>query len=553
MSLTDDEILELHELLDGLVENNLSASRKAKLAQWIAESEEVRKTYVHFMDMSSSLAHYADERLSDEIIENKENSSYDNIIKFIRPVLLIAALLVAGFYLPRAFVDKEEVLEIEVAEDSLSQDQAGNVIVDTVAVLTKTVGVEWAEDSSIRPESGSTLEPCVLKLVSGLAQIEFLQGSIVVLEGPVEFEIINPNGGALSIGKLRASVPEVASGFAIEVPKGNIIDLGTEFGLHVHEGGSTEVFVYKGKVLYEGKTETNEDIFREISGGESIFVDPYGHPRWVEMPTEPFMGKADLAYRSMEESQRRHAAWVDLSKEIAQDPKTRLYFSFDNHSPWSRLLRDESVAKKAPTNGAVIGCKWEEGRWAGKGALSFARDNDLVRLNLPRHLSSATLAAWIKIDTLPSRVAPVICTEPNFPGAACWSINPMGQLALRVSSTKNVKIYESAVAFGKDRIGHWTHIATTYDSDTKMIVHYVDGRSFSKEKIEQMHPLNFEKSLLGHSGSITDPSSPLGVSLKGSIDEFVLFEVAYDEGSIRRLYEIGRPFDPSDRLGPVLP
>ena len=31
MSLTDEETLELHELLDGLVENNLSPANKAKL------------------------------------------------------------------------------------------------------------------------------------------------------------------------------------------------------------------------------------------------------------------------------------------------------------------------------------------------------------------------------------------------------------------------------------------------------------------------------------------------------------------------------------------
>ena len=43
MSLSDKETLELHELLDGLVENNLSPSRKAKLENWMAESEEVRK------------------------------------------------------------------------------------------------------------------------------------------------------------------------------------------------------------------------------------------------------------------------------------------------------------------------------------------------------------------------------------------------------------------------------------------------------------------------------------------------------------------------------
>ena len=109
MSLTDEETLELHELLDGLVENNLSPSRKAKLEKWIAESEEVRKTYVCFMDMSASLVHYADERLSDETEEVVGNSSIDKIVMFVLPLTLVAALLIAGFYLPRAWVDREKI------------------------------------------------------------------------------------------------------------------------------------------------------------------------------------------------------------------------------------------------------------------------------------------------------------------------------------------------------------------------------------------------------------------------------------------------------------
>ena len=48
MSLTDEETVELHDLLDGLVENNLSPSKKAKLEKWI---EELQKT-LGFMDLN---------------------------------------------------------------------------------------------------------------------------------------------------------------------------------------------------------------------------------------------------------------------------------------------------------------------------------------------------------------------------------------------------------------------------------------------------------------------------------------------------------------------
>ena len=93
-------------------------------------------------------------------------------------------------------------------------------------------------------------------------------------------------------------------------------------------------------------------------------------------------------------------------------------------------------------------------------------------------------------------------------------------------------------------------MATTLDSESKMISHYVNGRSFSHEKMSDMVPLTFEKSLLGHSFDMPDHN---GIALRGSIDEFVLFEIAYGEDAIRRIYEIGRPFDPADRLGPSLP
>ncbi|MDG1172668.1 MAG: hypothetical protein P8M67_00055, partial [Opitutales bacterium] len=65
MSLSDEKILELHDLLDRLVEKNISQDQRRKLEQWLAESEEVRKIYVSFMDMNASLCHYAQETLGD--------------------------------------------------------------------------------------------------------------------------------------------------------------------------------------------------------------------------------------------------------------------------------------------------------------------------------------------------------------------------------------------------------------------------------------------------------------------------------------------------------
>ena len=78
------------------------------------------------------------------------------------------------------------------------------------AVLTNSVGLRWNQDASTKPNPGESLDFSVLEIESGLAQLEFIKGSTVILEGPVEFEIKGTNAGSLKNGKLRANVPPVA-------------------------------------------------------------------------------------------------------------------------------------------------------------------------------------------------------------------------------------------------------------------------------------------------------------------------------------------------------
>ena len=98
MSLNDLEIIELYELLDRLVERNLSHEQKRRLEDWLSKSAEARRIYVSFVDMSVSLSSYADESLS--VKEEPENrSQIVKFINFIQPWLPMAAVLVVGVYL----------------------------------------------------------------------------------------------------------------------------------------------------------------------------------------------------------------------------------------------------------------------------------------------------------------------------------------------------------------------------------------------------------------------------------------------------------------------
>src|SRR5204862_8103159 len=59
---------------------------------------------------------------------------------------------------------------------------------------------------------------------------------------------VGGNGARLLRGKLTAQVPAAAKGFQITSPQGKIVDLGTEFGMAVARDGTTDVYVFKGKV-----------------------------------------------------------------------------------------------------------------------------------------------------------------------------------------------------------------------------------------------------------------------------------------------------------------
>ena len=555
MGLTDNEILELHELLDDLVENNLAGERLRRLEEWVVESEAARRRYVRFMDLSASLRHYAEECFAEEDDEEGEKlipyeSEPQGLLRFFRSVAAVAAvvaLVFVGFKSYQRSQNMPEGFASKTADRSEGSDFQSPA--SAWGQLTSAWGVEWASDSELRPNRGDSLRDTPMKLETGLAQIELRHGTTVVIEGPADFKLMSPNEVYLNKGKLRAIVPPAAAGFAVDMAKGKVTDLGTEFGLHVWENGTAEIYVYVGKVLYEGKDRDAERAFAELDAGQSVFVDETGELSWIDMPSEPFVGAAGLAYRSMEEAQRRYAAWVALSEELATDKRSALYFTFDDHRSWARALRDDARNKKKLEDGAIVGCKWIEGRWPGKGALRFPGANDRVRIKLREKLKSTTLVAWIRLDRLRKEFNPIVHLAATKKGAVSWGIDGRGRILLRTGYRENpgrenssFVEYASPIVFRSSQFGQWVHLATTFDPKQGKVAHYLDGRPFSREAMRKKIPvLTLDGGELGNANAESKVASD-GHSLSGAIDEFLVFRESLDAEEIRKLYEIGRPF-----------
>ena len=547
MNLSDQDIIELNELLDRLVENSITLEQKKRLELWLEKSDEARRFYVSYIDMSVSLGHYADETLGE--IEKEENGgSLNNLFHFVQSWMPLAALLLFGLYLyytlPTQVLDEGAEPE-PLAQNSSSQTplplQAATTEHEIVAVLTKSIGLQWDDPSSRHPNAGSALNSGRFGFSKGMAQLEFMQGATAILEGPVKTTLVHDNAMELKLGKLRAHVPRVAVGFSVDLPMGKVIDLGTDFGIEVDDEGSAEVYVFRGKISYQGIDIEGNEVRAEVSGGEAIYLDSFGVLTPLDMPLGTFAGSADLASRSLENAQKRLSAWSVMSQELASDNKTLLYYNFDGHDSWSRVLKDETKRNKGSGDGAVIGCQWSEGRWPGKGALQFSKNNDRVCLNINESLQKATLVAWIKLDSLNREGAPIVFSKPHFNGAFGWSINSFGKLVLEVDSGNTVEKYESAVAFSPDRLGRWVHLATSFDGENKWISHFINGRAFSREKLSLAESISLKKGLIGHYQAF--PNHNPNLSMKGSIDEFAIFDSVWDETDIRKLYEVGCPRD----------
>ena len=273
MKMSDQEILELHELLDRLVENNLPTHKRKYLEEWLSRSEEARKVYISHIDMSASLSHYANERIADELSAPLNQKTSGKLIRFLKPLIPIAALVLVGLYIYSTYRFSEpNPLHKDLAQthspSSIPTYESGES--EAIAILTHAVGLIWEDDAIYRPKVGSSLHNSSLKIAKGVAQVELVDGVTLILEGPVDYELIHGNSGSLKRGKLRDHVPKVAIGFTVGLPMGEVIDLGTDFGVEVHEEESAEVVCLPWQSFYQGIDATGNHISEDLVSGQQF-------------------------------------------------------------------------------------------------------------------------------------------------------------------------------------------------------------------------------------------------------------------------------------------
>ncbi len=385
----------------------------------------------------------------------------------------------------------------------------------SVAVLTRAVNLEWESPAMT---AGTPLVPGVLKMKSGLAQIEFYHGARVLIEGPAEFELVSAGEATCTRGKLSAQVPPQAKGFRINTPKGTIVDLGTEFGLDVSSGTSV-VHVFKGEV----ELHPVSDAMRSLKEGQAVSFA--GAPTSLAANPSGFASLGDIDSRTVDSQRMELERWKARSGAFKQDASLKLRFDFQDRFG-SRSLVNRAGAAGELGDGSIVGAEWTQGRWPGKGALEFRNVSDRVRLSVPGETRALTLAACVRINGLDRMFNSLFMSESWGDRKIHWQITRDGLIRLGVAGSGGDRHvdYDAPVFFTPERFGRWIQIAVVFDPTAREVRHYAEGELIARLPMKDATPLRIGIAELGNWNDSRQKGGVAIRHLSGAMDEFALWD-----------------------------
>lgn len=415
-------------------------------------------------------------------------------------------------------------------------------------VLTGVDGAVWESHPELG--QGDLLPAGEIRLKSGVAQLELFSGVALVVEGDAAFEIHSSMEMSVVRGKLRANVPEPAHGFRIRSAEGEVVDLGTEFAVNITKGKS-EVHVLDGEVEWHPKGAPEKQLMKK---GEAFSWSKDGNQEQLVAKAWDFVGIRELNERLNSGRSNRRNVWLDYSRKLARDERMVAYFPMSQPGHWHRQLYNEARDQSAATDGAIVVAKRAVDRFGHpNGALDFSGTGSRVKVNVEKELSSLTFMAWVKIDSLDRWYNSLFLTDGHELNEPHWQIMDDGRLFFSVKrreADRKKKLWDKHIVYSKPfwtpaMSGKWTQIATTYDTTTYTVTHYLNGRQFHREVLPenmQVDRVKIGAASIGNWSEPTRDEAKFSVrNLNGSMDEFAIFSAALSADEIAELYQNGKP------------
>ena len=414
-------------------------------------------------------------------------------------------------------------------------------------VLTGVDGAVWESHPELA--QGDLLPAGEIRLKAGVAQLELFSGVTLVIEGSAVFEVHSAMEMSVLTGKMRANVPEPAHGFRIRTADGEVVDLGTEFAVNISSNKS-EVHVIEGSVEWHPAGKTDKQLMVK---GEAISSGKGGYQKMVAQAGD-FVGIRELNQRLNAGRTSRRDEWLAYSRQLSRDPRLVAYYPMSQPGLWHRQLYNEAPVPASATDGAIVAAKRSVDRFGhSSGALDFSATGSRVKVNVSQELTSLTFLAWVKIDSLDRWYNSLFLTDGHELNEPHWQIMDDGRLFFSVKrreADRKKKLWDKHIVYSRPfwtpaMSGKWTQIATTYDTSTYTVTHYINGKQFHREVLPenmQVDQVKIGPASIGNWSEPTRDEAKFSVrNLNGSMDEFAIFSAALSAAEIAELYQKGKP------------
>ena len=553
---------ELQQLLSDLLDGKLSEAGRERLCALLRGNPEAQDAYREFMslhallhlDLGNGQLHFSPVVQAAPSVSSYHKSRSSSLLRVTRRTWIAMASVATAaslvgvalhFWLNQSPRKGDSSMGHSLANAPAASNEVEQRVhaanqVPAIAVLGQASRASWS-DARLPLASGSSLNAGEFNLQEGLVQIEFFSGASVIIQAPARFELVSPTRIVCQLGKIRAHVPSQARGFTIVTPDYSAVDLGTEFTVKVDRTGESQFQVLNGEVeLWDGRQDPSV-LAQRLFAGEGARSAPGGDLVAIAAEESGFVGSKQMLEMAKASMQERFEHWRRFSEAIRLRPDVLVYYGFDGHEPWERVLRNDKPNGVETLNGAIVGCQWTTGRWSLKKALEFKRTSDRVRLNIPGEFESLTMAAWLRVEGLERWLSSLMLTDGHELGEVHWQMTDMGQLMLGVKAEKDRSHdFYSPSVLGPVDLGRWVHLACVYNGKEGYVSHFLDGKEVSRESIRKATRLRVGAAEIGNwvPKDLTDYRIR---SLNGRVDEFILLDSALSQEEITSIYEAGRP------------
>jgi hypothetical protein len=359
------------DLFNGYLDGELTSEELRRLEAWIAADA---KNAADFLDWIALQA-WTREALQSDLLQQVLHEPQTNRDQALRQASFVdasadqssrrtsnrtwaaaiaASLLVAataywwsGTHLPNGRIatgNKDDKDELPVAQDSIAEFNREANDSPVVATVTRLEHCVWTSSLTSLGYGQQLVEGTQVALRSGVTRVTFESGAEALLEGPCNFIVDNAMHGTIRSGRVSVTAPKRAYGFRIRAPNAEVIDLGTEFGVTVDEGGNSEVHVFSGEVLSRSVDKQGEqlgELFRVTANNALKFPALDDLPSKIASDNSLFAQleavKVRASARESLPSDSRLALWLaaDVSAKTQQGRRV---------VAWSDILYGDNVS-----------------------------------------------------------------------------------------------------------------------------------------------------------------------------------------------------------------